>query len=732
MVPLLALCLALAPPPAEAEGSKDRPVVGLVLGGGGAKGIAHVGVLKALEELQVPVDLVVGTSMGAIAGGLYAQGHSPDMLESLVLDLDWQDAFRDAPARALRSFRRKAEDQAFPYQVRLGLRADTLLLPLGVVQGQRLTAVLRELSLRSAGIEDFDALPLPFRATAVDLDSGEVLALGAGDLALAMRASMAIPGAIAPVDWAGRLLVDGGLANNLPIDLAREMGADIVIAVDVGGLDADGRELTGPIAVMDQALHLMIRQNVVRQLEGLGPDDILLQPDLAAAEVGATDFGGAAEALAAGLAAARGAAARLQRLAVDDARWQRYVADLRGSKETVLPVDFIRLDNRSRLDDRLLLSRVRSATGEPLDVAQLHTDIERIFGLGYFDRVDYRYLQDGDEAGIEITAVPHSWGPRYLRFGIALEDDFDANASYHAAISLLQTEINRWGAEFQADLEVGSEPGLSFSFLQPLRADARAYVKPWVEARREDFNVFSDGALIGRYRVAQQEGGLAVGRELGTTSDLRVGMQYGRAAARVRIDSPQLPPSASFATSQAFAQFRFDTLDDTFMPRRGGLLDLRYDYSSRSIGADDDFQRLTISTLGAFSIHRNSFIGRLRFGQFVSGEAPAYLPYTLGGFFNLSGFERNELTGSRLFHVQGAYLRQVTGYRAIGGFPVFLGGALEAGNVWDSAAERRFSDLIPSASAIGVLMTPIGALYLGFGVAEGGRTAAYLSLGRLF
>ncbi|MCC5859507.1 MAG: patatin-like phospholipase family protein [Ectothiorhodospiraceae bacterium] len=724
--------LSAAPGLAAAETTPDRPVVGLVLGGGGAKGIAHVGVLQVLEELQVPVDLVVGTSMGAIVGGLYAQGLSPRELQNLVVDMDWQDAFRDDPARRFRSLRRKAEDWGFPRQVTLGVSRDALLLPPGLLQGQRLTAILRELSLDSAHITDFDRLPLPFRATAVDIQSGEVLALGSGDLALAMRASMSIPGAIAPVKWEGRLLVDGGIANNLPVDLARAMGAEVVIAVDVGGDGLEVSELTGPFSVMEQTSHLMIRQNVAQQIATLKPTDLYVRPDLTGIRIGTADFDRAEEAIVAGALAARSERQRLLELAVDDAAWERHLARQRRGEPAVRRVDFIRLDNQSRLRDELLLSRIHSEPGEPLDPETLNADMERLYGLGYFERVDYRYVEEDGRGGLEVTAVPRSWGPRYLRFGLALEDDFDSSSNYRAGVSYLLTEVNRLGAEFQADLEVGSEPGLHLGYWQPFRRDARAYVTPWAELRRQDRNIFDAGDQVGRYRITRYELGLAVGREFGNITDLRLGYQFGGGRARARIQPPDLPRHDSFTTGIAFIELTLDRLDNPLLPRSGGYLSLRYDYSDEALGADDDFQRVSVQLLGAVSQERNTWLAGARLGSFTSGEAPIHELYTLGGFMNLSGFQRDALTGTHLAHTRLAYLRQITGYRTLGGLPVFLGGALEAGNVWDDEEPRSLDDLIPAASLIGVILTPIGALHLGVSQAEAGRHAGYLSLGQVF
>ena len=305
--------LLFAYPGQEAQSNKlERPKVGLVLSGGGAKGAAHVGVIRVLEEMGVPIDLVVGTSMGAIVGGLYASGLSGKELEQAIQEIDWEDIFDDDPPRAERSLRRKRDDADFLVRYRLGLKDGELQLPRGVILGQKLMLALRKLSANGAR-SDFDDLTRPFRAVATDLESGEPVVLKSGSLALAMRASMSVPGVFPPVDYDGRLLIDGGVANNLPIDVAREMGADIVIAVNVQTDPSPREKLDSVINIVDQTINLLVLRETRRQLETLNEHDLLIQP--AMGDIGLGDFLRAEEAIQLGESAAWSAQARLQQLA---------------------------------------------------------------------------------------------------------------------------------------------------------------------------------------------------------------------------------------------------------------------------------------------------------------------------------------------------------------------------------------------------------------------------------
>src|SRR5437762_10327640 len=273
--------------------------------------------------MRVPVDAIAGTSMGAAVGGLYASGLSAREIEKTMTSINWQDAFRDRPSREDLTLRRKQEDQNFLVKFPLGVRGGHVLLPKGLIQGQKLTETLRRLTLPVARIGDFDELPTPFRAVATDLESGETIVMRSGDLTSAMRASLSAPGVFAPVERAGRLLVDGGITDNVPVDIARAMGVDVVIAVDVGFPLLPRQQLTSAPVISSQMLAILIRRNAQAQLATLTPQDILIQPALGNAS--SFDFGIVARVIDAGEAAARGKAGQLAALSVNEQDMQRYV-----------------------------------------------------------------------------------------------------------------------------------------------------------------------------------------------------------------------------------------------------------------------------------------------------------------------------------------------------------------------------------------------------------------------
>ena len=387
-----------APAPDPAAGAATapaavslRPRICLVLSGGGARGMAHIGVLDVLEQLKIPIDCIAGTSMGAVVGGLYASGMSARDIDRTMRSVDWQEAFRDAPPRRDLAFRRKQDDRNFLVRLPLGLKHGQVLLPKGFIQGQKLQETLRQLTLAFSNSTDFDTLPTPFRAVATDLESGAAVLLDKGDLAIAMRASISAPGVFAPVDYQGRLLVDGGLAENLPIDVARDMHADILIVSDVSFPLLDRDHLDSALSISNQMLAILVRKDSDRQRATLGARDVLISPILGSAP--STDFTIAAGTIVQGEAAAREAAPKLAALGVSDAEYRRYVARREAHEPGLRPIEFVRVDRESKRYEKTILAKMQPLIGKPLDVDALGRRITELYGLGNFETLDYSLVE---------------------------------------------------------------------------------------------------------------------------------------------------------------------------------------------------------------------------------------------------------------------------------------------------------------------------------------------------
>ncbi len=632
--PVLCLLASLPEGPAAAQepAAQDaRPRVGLVLSGGGARGLAHVGVLQALEELRVPVDAIAGTSMGAVVGGLYASGMTASEIDEMMRSMDWGAAFRDRPKRSTLNFRRKQDDREFLVRLPLGIQGGSIRVPRGLIQGQRLTQILRVETMPVAAVEDFDELPTPFRAVAADLETGERVVLERGDLTSAMRASMSAPGVFAPVEVDGRLLVDGGIVENLPVDVAKAMGVDIVIAVDVGFEPVERKELTSALAVSNQAITIMMLRETGRQRTLLSSEDILVLPDLG--NLQSTEFGAAEKTIGLGLAATRASAERLAQLSLDDESWQAFLV-ARGTEPQQAIVHFVRTDRQSDRYSERIQAELGPVIGQPLDPVALDERLSHFYGSDNFEALDYRLVREGVLTGIEVSARRKSWGPNFLRFGLELQDDFEGGNSFSAGVRAQVTEVNRYGAEWQTDLQVGANPLFRTEFYQPIGYTSNWFVVPRLSIERQNFDIFDGDRRRATYRVRDSAVELDFGREFGSWGELRGGIIHGDGNRDLLVGNPAdptLPPRDRFDRGEFMARFSVDLLDDIFFPRDGELFTLQWNAPREELGAAASADRVSFDWTHARSWGRNTLIVSAAGGAHVSGPTDQVQDfYTLG------------------------------------------------------------------------------------------------------
>ena len=729
---LLAAIVACMPIATAQEANDDqrsanRPRIGVVLGGGGARGAAHIGVLRELERLRVPIDAIAGTSMGAIVGGLYAAGMTPQELEELIANLDWAEVFQDAPQREDLSYRRKQDDVDFPVDFELGLNRGRLQLPMGLIQGQKLSPLLRELTLNVAHINDFDELPTAFRAVASDIETGEPVVLSEGDLTLAIRASMSAPGFFAPVIVDGRMLVDGGLVGNLPIDSIKEMGLDVIIAVDVAFPLYSREELDSAVGITGQVLTILINKETERQIAALDEDDILIRPQLG--DFGSTNFAQITEAVQPGAEAALSQYEELRALAVDEAAYQQYQADRRRSGEQDFAIDFVRVDDNGPLSARVLESRLVTKPGKTISAQTLADDVARLYGLDLYEHVGYRLVREDDEVGVVFETVAKSWGPNLVQFGMSLEDDFEGSTAFNVAGRLTRAGVNSLAAEWRTDLQIGTEPYLASEFYQPLSFDSRYFVAPRVRFEQTNLSGFADDMTVARYRIGEAELAVDVGRELDRWGEVRIGAFRGMGNARVIVGEPEIP-NIDFQTGGLFASFGVDTLDDAQIPHDGILLDATVTMSRPGFGADSSFDTVESTLTKVFTRGRHTIQMGFDFSTTIQSDDLIQDFFPLGGFLRLSGLERGQISGPHAGLTRAVWFRR-SGETGGGLFdvPLYLGASVEAGNVWQSRSDISFDSMIVNGSVFAGLDTYFGPLFLAAGFAEGGQSSFYLFLG---
>ena len=716
--------------PAVAPG--HRPRIGLVLSGGGARGAAHIGVLEVLDQLHIPIDAIAGTSMGAVVGGLYASGLSATEIASVANSLNWQDAFRDRPPRAELTYRRKEEDESFLVNFPLGVRNWAFQLPKGLIKGQSLELLLRRLTLPVATSPSFDDLPTRFRAVATDLATGEPVVMKSGDLASAMRASLSAPGLFVPVDREGRVLVDGGVADNLPIDVARAMNVDILIVVDTGAPLYARDRLGSATAISNQMLSILIRRDAQRQLASLGQADILISPSMG--NMSSFDFGIVPKAMAAGSKAAQDVAARLRALALSPAGYARYVADRDAMRRGLPRIDYVKVNPSSAPYVEALNEMFGPFAGKPLDPKALESTITQYYGNGKLESLDYQLLTDGDQHGLLMSAQPNSWGPDYVRFGLGLQDDFQGNATYNIGARLVMGDITQQGGEWVWDLQAGSAPHIYTELYLPFEQTSAYFIDPHTEF--DDVNVPLVDAYqnhLAELRVHTFHTGIDLGRELTSLGEVRFGVYHEQGGTSVLVGQPA--PNTPFNANGYFAQFSADQLDDVRFPHSGQLGSIEWNSERYEVGGDKPFDRLSLNYLAAGTFGRETAIfwasGGATFNQ--TNPLDVRTQYPLGGLFNLSGIAADSLAGPEYA------IARVLLYRKIGrggdgpfDFPTYVGVSFEAGNVYEKLGDINWQSSRKDASIFLGIDTLLGPVYLATGYEEHGREAFYLFLGRTF
>ncbi|AXO87640.1 hypothetical protein DZC75_06225 [Pseudomonas parafulva] len=723
---LLCLLLTLTPLVLHAADAA-RPKVGLVLSGGAARGLAHIGVLKALEEQGVRIDAIAGTSMGAVVGGLYASGYSIEELEHLALTLDWQQALSDAPPRKDVPFRRKQDDRDFLVKQKLSFRDDgSLGLPLGVIQGQNLSLLLESKLAHTADIRDFDKLPIPFRAVATDIASGEKVVFRRGHLPQVVRASMSIPAVFAPVELDGRLLVDGGMVDNIPLDVVREMGVDLAIVVDIGTPLRSRKQLATVVDVLNQSITLMTRRNSEEQLASLGREDILVQPPLSA--FGVTDFGRAQDMIDAGYRATRALDARLAGLRRGgDAE----LAVARSPRQRTPVITAIKVENDSKVSDEVIRYYIRQPIGEPLALDRLQTDMGTLYGLDYFDRVQYRVVHKGDDNTLVINARGRRGGTDYLRLGLNLSDDMRGDSAFNLGASYRVNGINRLGAEWLTRAQIGDQQELYSEFYQPLDVGSRYFVAPYLSLGSQNIEATLDNDPVAEYRLERYGFGLNLGRQIGTYGEVRLGVGKAWGEAEVRIGDQSLP-KVSFNEGFYELKYSFDTFDNVYFPHSGEDIGLSLRKFDRSLDSDSDYRQWQFHLDKALSYGANTWVLGGRYGRTLDDTEVVTSSFVLGGARQLSGFRQDSLSGQNISLMRMVYYRRLTPRAYVPlDLPLYLGGSLERGRAWNNDNDFD-SGYINAASVFLGLETPLGPLNISYGINTEHQKAVYLNLGSSF
>ena len=738
-------------PQAAPAAAPHRPKIALVLSGGGAKGAAHLGVLKVLEEMRIPVDMVLGTSMGSYVAGMYALGYSADEVTTKTLQMDWNKGYKDKVTRQDLSLRKKMQADQFQLQTDIGVSDGQVKLPEGMYQGQGMAALLREATSNLPEQRSFNELPLPYRAIATDMETVQPVVLDHGNLALVMQASMSIPGALKPVEIDNKLLADGGIVNNLPIDIAIKMGADIIIAVDISDKLKPKSELNSAFGLVDQLTTYMTRSGTERQLNLLRKQDLLLTPEVSSYSV--SDFSLMPEIVGRGESAARGMAKQLRALSVSPEVYEAYLSgklDRRAqlSGQPAYYLDKIVIHNNSRLSDEVIKGMLQVETGKVQTNENLEAGIERINALGTFERVTYQIDEEQGQNVLVVNATEKGWGPNYLDFTFAIEEDFSSRSNYSYGVAYTLTNLNNYGGELRNEFSLGTWKHLRSEFYTPFDAQQRYYwqlgggydneTRSLYLSQAESLWVDQPVASTSNF-VTMESGTWGIDSELGWNPQPWQQVALGMRAARSVLDLQGASSDTTVYTWGPYLGYDLDSLDSRAFPERGHYLSGRMTYAHSQGGEDITTDRewglvSELSLIQPIRLHeRHTLNMRLSGGgSAVSDLQPMYLQ-DLGGLFNLSGYQRYQLSGR--YKLFGA---MIYSYRLLdnnfGAFksPLYLGFSLERGNIWAAKSEINWNDMQNAASIYVGSDTFLGPVYLAYGQADSGDSSAYLLFGDTF
>ena len=709
--------------------------IGLVLSGGGARGLAHVGVLKALERAHVRIDAIAGTSMGAIVGGLYASGMSADELETELRRIDWDALFASRVARPFLSQRRKEEDFEISTGLEFGVHDGQLNAPQGALSSRGLELLLRRLTLPVRHVDDFDRLPIPFRAVATDMETGKPVILSHGDLAVALRSSMSVPGVFAPTDVDGRILGDGGLVDNLPVDVARAMGVDEVIVVNIGTPLAGRDSLSSVVGLTEQMISILTEQNVERSIATLGAHDLLLSPDLG--KLGSGDFGRADELIKIGDDFARSETPRLEAYASpapDYAQW--FATHLQPPMEPT-PLLAVQFEGSVQTNPGRFEAKLQSQAGELFDTKKAEADARRLAASGDYTRADYRLVPGPAGETLLFDLQDKPWGPNYLRVGLDLHADFSGHSGFDVKLSHNLHWLTDNGTEWRNFVQVGERPAIFSEIYHPLWRNiddsSDWFAATYVSGDRQHRTAYdADGTEVAQFLRSTGQVGLDFGLPFSRLGELRAGF--------VHLTTSTTPTLLSTAWTGATrtqvwqedglrVRGVVDQLDYVNFPTSGYRFEGESVVGTRRLQRSEHMARGSVEGTVVDSFGRNTFElhGSLKMSD--ENAQLAVDQYTLGGFQQLSGYRPDQLSGNAvLFGRLNWYMRLSQTPVFARGF--FVGASLEAGNAWDDRSQLSLTHLRGGGSLYLGADTGIGPMYLGLTYAPRGELGVALFIGR--
>lgn len=714
-----------------------RPKVGLALGGGGAKGSAHIGVLKVLEAHNIPVDYIAGTSIGAYVGGMYALGYSPSQIEAFMLAAKWDEGYSDKIPRQDLLYRDKQLRDQYNLPFQLGYEKETFKMPAGILLGQNMARLLRDSTGLVPRFESFDELAIPFRAVTTDLATKQAVVLASGSIVEAMQASASVPGIVKPLQINGQTLVDGGIANNLPIDVVKSMGADVVIAVDISSDYLAQDKLNTTIDVLMQLSNMLTIASTEAQKQLLARRDILIRPDVG--QLSTTDWSVLPIALDKGAQAAEQQLAQYDYLAMSQRDFSGYLTLKKMRSEKWLQhqqtqIVAIELNNQSTISNQLILDNLAIEVGDIVDSKAIERATQNVYGLNKFENVSMDFKQAEQGRVLVVNTTAKSWGPNFVEIGASIQDDFSSDAILSLDLAYTLTELNQFGGEWRNEISMGFEKYLATEWYQPFDLHRHYYGRSRIQSEREDWRVTDDNSQFVNLKKDSWAWISGFGVNLGRNSQL----ELGYLADTGKIENKDLSIQRIDYNQQGwYLSFSYDDLNDINFPTSGNKVSMQFfhrdeQYSQTINGGNKLASRqFNLDWRGAVSVNNHAFLGMASYTKYDGDGDFTINQAKLGGFLNLSGYGRESLVGENKAFAALVYQydlgRDMLGLQD---YPLYFGLSLESGVVWDGASHLNNQELLGASSMYIGSNTAIGPLSFGIGLAEQGNRSVFISLGK--
>lgn len=708
----------------QTASTPPRPKVGLVLEGGGALGLAHIGVIQWLEEHRVPVDYVAGTSMGGLVGGLYATGHSASEEKALIKTIDWDRVLAGQTPYKNLSFRRKQDATEYPNRLEFGLKRG-LQFPEGFNSGQEVMMILDRIALPYSDIKDFSELPIPFACVSTDLVTNQPYIFRQGSLSLALRSTMSLPGIFDPVRWNGHIFADGGLMDNLPVDVAKSMGAELTIAVHLETAKVDPRATMSSFGVLGRSIGVVIAAN---ELQSMEKADMLISVPLE--KFGSMQYNRADELIQLGYAAAESKAALLKTLSVDEPAWQAYLAQ-RQARRLKAPVpQFVEVAGIRKTQANSIAKNLKNNIGKPVEAQALQEQLLDLIGEGRFSTVSYQMTNQNDKPGLLVTAAEKSYSPPVVQPLLLLGGSNFSGVDFSLGARITFLDFGSYRSELRNDVIIGSQYGINTQYYRPFSATSKWFIAPSGFANYLQYPIYHKDVFIAQYRKTSAGGGLELGYEFGRVAQLTLGYIGAQETFAPKIGDRAILPDVSGRFGETKLRFALNEVDNPVIPRSGNYMNLSASWVDSNAGAAHSFPMSEGQVVKFIKLNTPSSVYFGARGGTTFGNELVGVPlFSLGGPNAFAAYGQNELLTDQYYLFHAGYLRKVAKLPVLLGEGLYFNSLFEVGRVF----APPFKSQTPGDAVLALIANTIfGPLELGGAAGAAGHRRVFFKLGRIF